>query len=272
MTSDRRDARSSEAPRPPPPARGVREHHHADPGRRRSRGGGKGLLGDPTAGGPVDAFGIPLARRDYPVTLPRTKKPVDAAAEARARRRAEGLQLRRLPQPEGAQGVRQAGGRVGPRHHLHDARRGVHEAAARASEFDVIFSSPEVLSKFVGAELVAAARARPDPQPREERLAGARARPPYDVGSRYTVPYTTYTTGIGWRNDKLVDLDPAELGWESFWEAERLRGRVSILDDEREALGMALLRRGELQPQHRGPGAGRARRRGPRRAAATASA
>jgi hypothetical protein len=31
---------------------------------------GKGIMGDPTAGGPVDGSGIPLARRDYPVTLP----------------------------------------------------------------------------------------------------------------------------------------------------------------------------------------------------------
>src|SRR6476469_3126504 len=37
---------------------------------------GKGLLGDPSAGGPVDSFGIPLARRDYPVTLPRLRDPV----------------------------------------------------------------------------------------------------------------------------------------------------------------------------------------------------
>ena len=33
-------------------------------------GGEGGILGDPTAGGPVDAAGIPLARLDYPVTLP----------------------------------------------------------------------------------------------------------------------------------------------------------------------------------------------------------
>src|SRR3954462_11526844 len=42
---------------------------------------GAGLLGDPTAGGRTDAFGIPLARRDYPVILPRTKKPVAATVE-----------------------------------------------------------------------------------------------------------------------------------------------------------------------------------------------
>ncbi len=39
---------------------------------------GNGIMGDPTAGGPVDASGIPLARRDYPVTLPKIGDPVKA--------------------------------------------------------------------------------------------------------------------------------------------------------------------------------------------------
>src|SRR6478752_4930697 len=44
-------------------------------------GGGKGLLGDTSAGGPVDASGIPLARRDYPVTLPTFMDPIKAATK-----------------------------------------------------------------------------------------------------------------------------------------------------------------------------------------------
>ncbi len=34
--------------------------------------------------------------------------------------------------------------------------------------------------------------------------------PYYDVGSRYSVPYTIYSTGIGWRSDK-VEVDLAKL-------------------------------------------------------------
>ena len=34
--------------------------------------------------------------------------------------------------------------------------------------------------------------------------------PWYDVGARYTVPYTIYTTGIGWRTDKLPGFNPAK--------------------------------------------------------------
>lgn len=70
--------------------------------------------------------------------------------------------------------------------------------------------------------------------------------PWYDVGSRYTVPYTIFSTGIAWRNDLLPDYDPTEFAnpYESFWKTEGISGRVAMLDDQREGLGMALLRNG----------------------------
>ena len=70
--------------------------------------------------------------------------------------------------------------------------------------------------------------------------------PWYDRGSRYTVPYTIYTTGISWRNDFLPDYDPSKLRnpYESFWQATDIAGRVGILDDQREGLAMGLLRNG----------------------------
>ena len=70
--------------------------------------------------------------------------------------------------------------------------------------------------------------------------------PWYDRGSRYTVPYTIYTTGISWRNDFLPDYDPSKLRnpYESFWQATDIAGRVGLLDDEREGLAMGLLRNG----------------------------
>jgi spermidine/putrescine transport system substrate-binding protein len=70
--------------------------------------------------------------------------------------------------------------------------------------------------------------------------------PWYDRGSRYTVPYTVYTTGIAWRNDFLPDYDPSKLRnpYESFWQATDIAGRVGLLDDQREGLAMGLLRNG----------------------------
>jgi spermidine/putrescine transport system substrate-binding protein len=71
--------------------------------------------------------------------------------------------------------------------------------------------------------------------------------PWYDQGSRYTIPYTVYTTGIGWRADKLPGFDPSRLSnpWNALWQVgPTIKGRVGILDDERDAMAMALLRNG----------------------------
>ena len=68
--------------------------------------------------------------------------------------------------------------------------------------------------------------------------------PFYDQGWQYSVPYTVYTTGIAWRVDK-VSQDVAKLPnpYDVFWDT-RLKGKIEILDDYREAMSMVLLRNG----------------------------
>lgn len=68
--------------------------------------------------------------------------------------------------------------------------------------------------------------------------------PYYDQHSRYTVPYTVYTTGIGYRTDKLSKA-PGDYAnpYDIFWDSHKYAGKVAILDDDREALAMTLLRR-----------------------------
>ena len=68
--------------------------------------------------------------------------------------------------------------------------------------------------------------------------------PFYDQNWQYTVPYTIYTTGIGWRKD-LIDADPYAManGWELLWNP-KYSGHVAILDDYREAISLGLLARG----------------------------
>jgi spermidine/putrescine transport system substrate-binding protein len=71
--------------------------------------------------------------------------------------------------------------------------------------------------------------------------------PWYDQGSRYTVPYTVYTTGIGWRSDKLPGFNPDKLAnpWNALWQVgPTIKGRVGLLDDERDGMAMGLLRNG----------------------------
>jgi spermidine/putrescine transport system substrate-binding protein len=73
------------------------------------------------------------------------------------------------------------------------------------------------------------------------------ASPWYDVGSRYTVPYTIYTTGIGWRADMLPGFNPAKLAnpWSALWvQGPKIAGKVGLLDDQHEGLTMGLLHNG----------------------------
>jgi spermidine/putrescine transport system substrate-binding protein len=68
--------------------------------------------------------------------------------------------------------------------------------------------------------------------------------PFYDQDWRFSVPYTVYTTGIGWRTDKVTEdvaklADPYEILWNSSY-----HGRVGVLDEYRETIGMVLLKNG----------------------------
>jgi spermidine/putrescine transport system substrate-binding protein len=67
--------------------------------------------------------------------------------------------------------------------------------------------------------------------------------PFYDRGSRFTVPYTVWMDGIGWRNDEVAeDVAAMDVPWDIFWESQAYRGRVGILDDRRDALSIPLQR------------------------------
>jgi spermidine/putrescine transport system substrate-binding protein len=68
--------------------------------------------------------------------------------------------------------------------------------------------------------------------------------PWYDQGAVYTLPYLTWKTGIGYRRDH-VSKDPGEydMPFDIFWD-EQYKGKVGLLDEYRETIGMALLRNG----------------------------
>lgn len=59
---------------------------------------------------------------------------------------------------------------------------------------------------------------------------------PFDPQFRYAVPYLWGTVGIGYDSEAIPD--PPE-SWDILWNP-RYRGRISLLNDQREVLGMAL--------------------------------
>jgi spermidine/putrescine transport system substrate-binding protein len=68
--------------------------------------------------------------------------------------------------------------------------------------------------------------------------------PWYDAGAAYSVPYTFFGTGIGFRADRIDPAEVAAQGWDTIWNATAFKGEVSVIDDEREAFTMAMLRKG----------------------------
>lgn len=69
--------------------------------------------------------------------------------------------------------------------------------------------------------------------------------PFYDKGSRYTVPYLTWKTGVGYRRD-LIDAEPSgdfASAFGTLWDPQ-YQGLVGVLDEYRDTMSMALLRNG----------------------------
>ena len=76
--------------------------------------------------------------------------------------------------------------------------------------------------------------------------------PFYDLGARYTVPYTIYTTGVAYRRDRIDDDEAAAQGYEMLWNPE-YTGRIAYYDSYRDALGMAMIRNGGTDPNSGDP-------------------
>jgi spermidine/putrescine transport system substrate-binding protein len=133
------------------------------------------------------------------------------------------------------------------------------EAIARLQEpgatFDVFFPVTDALPGLVASRLL-----RPlahDALPQLSNLwpfFTASDGPFYDVGQRYSVPYTVYATGIGWRTDLVPPErapDALENPYETYWDAGHT-AEVGLVDDHREVIAMSLLRRG-ADPNDAGP-------------------
>ncbi len=111
----------------------------------------------------------------------------------------------------------------------------LNKLSSAGAEYDVVFPGPSVLSRMVYGKLL-----QPFNQtylPNIKNLWPEYQDPWYDLGSQYTIPYTVYTTGIGYRADEVSD--PSE-GYKMLWNPD-YSGKIGVLDDSGEALTMAML-------------------------------
>jgi spermidine/putrescine transport system substrate-binding protein len=109
--------------------------------------------------------------------------------------------------------------------------------------FDVFFPTQDELPKYVAGKLLQPLNHDYLPN-LEKNVWPTLADPFYDRGSRYTTPYVTYSTGIGWRTDMVpADVAGMDNPWEIFWDPE-YKGITGLYDEYRDALSAGMYRSG----------------------------
>jgi spermidine/putrescine transport system substrate-binding protein len=108
---------------------------------------------------------------------------------------------------------------------------------------DVFIPTPDQISKLVYGKLLQPLNHSYIPN-LEANIWPVYQNPFYDQGWLYTVPYATYTTGVAYRRDVIPDDEASAQGWDLVWNP-KYNGKVGIYDDFREALSMAMLRKGQ---------------------------
>ncbi len=126
---------------------------------------------------------------------------------------------------------------------FNDADEALTKIASKNLKFDLYFPSYDSLGRLVQGDLL-----RPlnhDYLPNLRNVWSNLKDPWYDRGSRYTIPYTTYSTGIGWRDD-MVSTDIAKLPnpYDVLWDTT-YAGNMAVLDDWHTCIAMVLLRNGQ---------------------------
>ena len=65
--------------------------------------------------------------------------------------------------------------------------------------------------------------------------------PWFDPQAAHSIPYAMGPTGIAWRTDQVTDMKQS---WNDLWDHPDAKGKIFVIDEAQEALGMSLLRLG----------------------------
>lgn len=106
--------------------------------------------------------------------------------------------------------------------------------------YDVIVPSDYMVSIMNGADLLI--KFNPDTVPNLSNIAAEFTNLPYDPGNQYSAPYQWGTTGIGYAYGSIDDENG--VSWGVIFDPDQAdvnTGFISLLDDERETMGAALI-------------------------------
>lgn len=197
-------------------------------------------------GEPVGPGGLPLARPDRRVKLPRWEDPIESGLEPET---GGTFTVFNYPAYFYKKLLKDFGKKydVEVQYTGFDSiSSGIQRLASGAVKPDVMEMTPDNLDRVVAGKLVKPLNLDYIPN-LKKNVWPELVSPFYDGESRYTVPYTTYATGIAWRNDKVSeDIAGMPQPWDIFWESTEYKGKVALLSEVRETIAMALLRKGHL--------------------------
>jgi spermidine/putrescine transport system substrate-binding protein len=111
-------------------------------------------------------------------------------------------------------------------------------------QFDVFFPTIDILGKLITTKLIQPLQHSYVPHLASDVFENFQ-NPFYDQGWRYTVPYTTYTTGIAYRRDLISDDSVRAMSnpWDLLWDPT-YKGKVGVYDEYRESISLALMKNG----------------------------
>jgi spermidine/putrescine transport system substrate-binding protein len=198
------------------------------------------------SGEPVGPGGLPLARPDKRVTMPLWEDPIESGLEPET---GGTFTVFNYPAYLYKKLLKEFGEKYGVEVQytpFDNISSGIQRLASGAVTPDVMEMTPDNLSRAVAGELIKPLNLDYIPN-LQKNVYPDLVSPFYDVDSHYTVPYTMYATGIAWRTDKITeDIAAMPQPWDIFWESGAYKGKVALLSEERETIGMALLRKGIL--------------------------
>jgi spermidine/putrescine transport system substrate-binding protein len=190
--------------------------------------------------------GLPLARPDKRVTMPLWEDPIESGLEPET---GGTFTVYNYPAYLYKKLLKEFGEMYGVETQytpFDNISSGIQRLASGAVTPDVMEMTPDNLSRAVAGKLIKPLNLDYIPN-LKKNVWPQLVSPFYDVDSHYTVPYTMYATGIAWRTDKVTeDIAGMAQPWDIFWESEAYKGKVALLSEERETIGMALLRKGNL--------------------------
>ncbi|MGH2631406.1 MAG: polyamine ABC transporter substrate-binding protein [Actinomycetota bacterium] len=207
------------------------------------------------AGGASGTGPIPIARPDNPVELPLngdpipTSTPIEAGATLQVYNWIDYMYKKVLKAFEEEYDVTIEWTT------FNNMEEGIQKLVAGQVQPDVFFPTTDYISRLVEGELI---------QPLNHELipnlgsvvwpSFTDPGPYYDLGARYSVPYTIYTTGVAYRRDRVDDADAVAQGYDLNWNPD-YTGEIAYYDSYRDAIGMSLIRNGVTDPNTNDPAA-----------------